>query len=623
MNVPRSWRMPIFAVLPALTLPALAEEPAAETLRTDSPAPYVHRITLYDADGVAIDPRDPDAPPFSTARTCGKCHAYGQVHSGWHFNAGREGVADGRAGEPWIYTDERSGTQLPLSKRQWPGAFAPADVGVSDWELLTRFGAHSPGGGFGAPDPADIDASDESLRWGISGTVEVDCLFCHAASLQHDPAELSRQIERENFRWSATVTAGLATIRGDAKRLPDDFDPLAPPNPDYPDRTAPRVQYDLRRFDADDRVLFDLTLRAPLERCTFCHAERIVGESAAPRWTTDQDVHLSAGLLCTDCHRNGIDHGITRGYPGDPALEKSPDAATLSCRGCHLGEADLIAGRDHAAGRLGAPYPEHRGIPLVHFEKLTCTACHSGPWPQPHTREIQTAMNHGLGLPTRERSQDDPPQILAPVFARNERGEIAPHRAVFPAYWAIRHGGGEMRPVPLDRVRRAAPTGDGPAGALPDAAQLEQIAVKLATDVPDGGQLVYLRDGLVHSFDAAGKMQPGQDALPPYLWPIAHDVRPAGQSLGIRGCTDCHADDASIYFGKLSPGPIGESPSPITWDMAALRGDDRARVKALNAGFPLREAFKLAALLCAGLMLLALLRHGLAGYGARRRGGDA
>jgi hypothetical protein len=50
------------------------------------------------------------------------------------------------------------------------------------------------------------------------------------------------------------------------------------------------------------------------------------------------------------------------------------------------------------------------------------------------------------------------------------------------------------------------------------------------------------------------------DAAEPYGWPIAHDVRPKAQSLGIRGCTDCHATDAPFHFGMVkiaSPYVVG------------------------------------------------------------------
>ena len=46
-----------------------------------------------------------------------------------------------------------------------------------------------------------------------------------------------------------------------------------------------------------------------------------------------------------------------------------------------------------------APRPLHRGMPTLHFDKLTCTACHSGPMPEDATTLVQTAMSHKLGLP--------------------------------------------------------------------------------------------------------------------------------------------------------------------------------------------------------------------------------
>ena len=30
-------------------------------------------------------------------------------------------------------------------------------------------------------------------------------------------------------------------------------------------------------------------------------------------WIHNEDVHLASGMSCSDCHRNGVDHMITRG----------------------------------------------------------------------------------------------------------------------------------------------------------------------------------------------------------------------------------------------------------------------------------------------------------------------
>ena len=551
----------LFAAVPANAQSSDADQAEApQPLRTDSRAPYVHRITLYDHDGVAIAPDDVPAQPYSPMRTCGKCHEVGLIAKGWHFNANLPGVDPGRPGEPWFLTDEESGLTLPLSGRGWPGTLPPDAVDLSAWDVTRRFGGHMPGGGFGTPAQQEIDASDESARWEISGPREIDCLFCHNNAGFHDPAESARQLEAENLRWAATAAAGLAVIRGEARKVPDDFDPFAPPNPDFPEQALPEVEYDESRFDGDDRVVFDITRRPPAERCYFCHSFREVGPQAAPSWQVAGDIHLAAGMTCTDCHRNGIDHNITRGYPtgGDTPHALAADA--LTCKGCHLGTGEIAEGPSAGAGRRGAPYPEHRGLPPIHFDKLSCTACHSGPWPEEYTRRFQTAMNHGLGLPTREREEHDLPEIAAPVFARRDDGKIAPHRMVWPTLGAA------------------------------DAAAIKGVELQHAS----------------------------VDESRPHLWPLAHDVRPESQSLGIHGCTDCHAPDAPYYFGNLAAVDDQRTVERSVHTMMELRGDDPALVRTFASSFGWRTVFKWSGVVCLMVVALVWLRHGLAGVGARR-----
>lgn len=630
-----------------------------ELLRTDSRAPYVHRISLYDHEGEVIAPGDDR--PYSPSATCGKCHPVGQIAGGWHFNAGREGVDAGRPGEPWIWTDAALGVQAPISARGWAGTFTPEQVGLSAWEFVKRFGGHTPGGGQGAPDEDAIEASDEALRWGISGRLEIDCLMCHSAAQAHDPAEQQRQIEHENLRWAPTAALGLGVVRGEARKLPDEFDPLFGPNPDRPEQRPPQVVYDATKFDPDDRVHFDLTTRIAAQRCYFCHSFRQVGPGAPPRWHSDGDVHVRAGMTCVDCHRNGIDHMITRGYEGEPAAEASalpqreatPDApaarqrgaiaqaTTLTCRGCHLGDGPLVDAPRGRAGRLGAPFPRHEGIPLVHFEKMSCTACHSGPWPQDAAARFQTAMNHGLGLPTRERTGQDWPTILAPIYARDAAGRVAPQRMIWPAYWGVRRGEA-VEPLTIEAVTNAGRTALRERTRAKHAAQLgplrdeEIIAMLTALQAPmHDGTPVYVRDGATHWLAdrelrrRAPSAAELADALPgpsqagasqrapwpgrPYLWPIGHDVRPASQSLGVRGCTDCHARDAAIYIGRLAAtDEPGAEQRPLQ-RMHELRGDDLTLASAMSVLFGYRAWFKLLGLACAAVVALVLVRHGFAG----------
>lgn len=583
---------------------ALAQEKAAEAvrpLRSDSRAQYVHRITLYDASGGAIDPTKPDAPPYSPRATCGKCHEVGSIAHGWHFNANAGGPS-GRIGEPWIVTDGAAGVQAPVSYRDWPSVFKPESLGLSDWDFTLRFGRQLPGGGVAAP-----DKSGAGERWGISGGLEIDCLICHSADQRHDPAEVERQIERENLRWSPTAAYGLATVRGDAKKLPEDFDPDAPPNPDYPDLIPPKTSYNRFLFDGDNRVFFNITRRPQADRCEFCHTTRAVNEHETGDWHSSRDVHMAAGMNCVDCHRNGIDHMIVRGYEGEAAARPDPGLVAFSCAGCHLGERDAPLARklDAPLSARQAPRPEHRGLPPIHFEKLTCTACHSGPWPGAFTLTTQTAFAHGLGVPSRERSPQSAPEIVSPVFLRDVQGKIAPHRLLWPAYWAVEKDD-QLLPIPISTVRRAlglkANAEFEPLAEFSDAELITAIQ-KLAPAAKNGGEVVRVANGQIYRVTSDQKIVASSHALAaPVAWPLGHDVRPARQALGIRGCTDCHANNAPIFAGAVASSAKNTHSPQKT--MSELRCDDVRFAATFNQAIAGREVFKLAGL--AGLAVISL-----------------
>lgn len=619
------------ALSSARTALAQAGADSVRLLRTESRARFVHRITLYDADGKAIDPADKQAPPYSPRATCGKCHEVGSVSHGWHFNAFEPSAPAGRPGEPWIYLDERTHTVLPLSGRGWPGTFRPEAIGLDARAFVREFGRHLPGGGIAAPAAKDALGT----RWAISGPLEIDCMHCHSADNLHDQAEIARQIERENYQWAATAALGVGAVRGDARNVPDDFDPLAPPSPDHPERALPTVAYDTNRFDFDNRFLFNVTRRPPAERCYFCHTTRQVTDS--PRWHSQGDVHIAAGMTCTDCHRNDIGHMIVRGYEGEAAQRGEPQAASLSCAGCHLGndarrhegtEAPRAeGGRSDGVlgGRLGAPRPEHRGIPPLHFEKLACTACHSGPWPIDHPELVQTSLAHALGIPSREHSFSAPPPLAEPIFARDMHGKIAPYRAMQPAYWAWL-AGETLTPIPIDALTKAAgnllPKPSAKHDAAPSLSDELIIGVLAAVSrqAAPNAAAVRVQDGRLLRLKPDGGLEAVRhNAAGDYRWPLAHDVRPAAQSLGVRGCTDCHVDGAPFFFGKSEVADAaGDSfaasqPAAIRATASSRRmhqrfGYDATLATTWNALFTQREAFKWLGWVCVGLIALAFVR---------------
>src|SRR5207248_1396865 len=101
----RSITIAVFGAFLAVTSSASAQDdnaggPGAKL--TGSRTRYTHRITLYDERDVAIAAPKPDAkpdpttPPFSTMKTCGKCHEVNAIEHGWHFNAADPKVPHGR-----------------------------------------------------------------------------------------------------------------------------------------------------------------------------------------------------------------------------------------------------------------------------------------------------------------------------------------------------------------------------------------------------------------------------------------------------------------------------------------------------------------------------------------------
>jgi hypothetical protein len=579
---------------------------------THTSSQYIHHVFMYDPnpdDAARIKPTDEAPMPFSTRNTCGHCHEYAQVSSGWHFSAFGGSVPAGRAGEPWVTWNRRAGVQLPVSDRGWAGTYKSAEIGLSPWQFIQKFGRHFPGGGI-AEAGADKD-KDPKARWMVSGKLEVNCLACHTTDPASDMTFWFPQLAQQNFMWATTAVSGFAYVKGATKGLPDTWDPFAPPE-EYAKR-APSVKYDLARFDPLGRILMPLTRKMPAERCNFCHSTAVVG---AQRWRDDDDIHMARGMKCTLCHRNGLDHKIVRGYPGE-----SPDTATLTCQGCHSG-----ANGDQG-GRLTAPVPVHRGFPPFHFVKLTCTACHSGPQPGAQTVRMQTSRLHAMEITGAHRGDKMPPFVQAPVFVENEAGQIEAARLMWPAFWG-RAKDGKVTPLLAEIVMDAAKdvleaepaTGDAEEKEKAQAKGLSQETITkvlqiLAKDAAAGAP-VYVGGGMLYKLDAGGKLTSSDDAAADaYTWPLGHNVRPAKQALGAGGCTDCHAKDSPFFYGKVAVDTFTDE-AVATRPMYAFMNADPARLTAWNLSFATRSLFVWMCIGCTLAVLAILAHYGLRALGA-------
>jgi len=632
--------------------------------RTGSKSPYVHVIDLLDVHGRKIDPLAENAAPFSPEKTCIKCHDVPTIRHGWHFSSGLPAADgegwDGRRGEPWIWSDPRSGTAIPVTSRRWEGAYAPEDVGLTAFEFATRFGAFTPGGGVAGTEVDEVRADEhDGDRFEASGALGIDCLICHAPGRAFRHEVYAEQIAAGNLSFASSAALGLAKVSGKVESLPKDFDLAAEGARDK----LPKVTWNPSRFEADGKAFVDI-LREPQDAaCYRCHTTRetappgLIAEEVGsrssipsrmdPRWSHDDDVHLSAGIGCVDCHPNGMDHRTVRGFEGEPH-PANDIARSFSCRGCHLSDED--------GGRFGSPKPAHKGLPPIHLETMSCTSCHSGPAPSADGVGVQTSMAHAFAIGSQTRTDRDPPAIVAPVFLRDDAGVITPHRMIWPAFFGYELGG-EVRPLDPDaayaalkkakvRIRsdfrteiakvkfgkkeRARAIGEEAAAkADADLSQSELAALTalektlaeeavsenlkkalayLAELEPDAGSPLYVSSGKAYRLADDGTLTVfDSPAAQPYRWPLAHRVRPARQSLGARGCTECHAADAPFFYGDVTAaGPLPD-PAPIQVDQREWMELDTSLLSTWEMSFRGRNAFKWVGITCVSLVGLAIL----------------
>jgi hypothetical protein len=615
---------------------------------SDSMKGYVHWIDLYDENNAKISPTE-NPRPYSPEKTCGRCHDYKTISHGWHFNASlTEAKSDsGRPGTPLIWNDPRSGTHLPLSYRGWKGTHKPQDLGLSKWQVAAKLGGFLPGmasDGKVEPQTADVKTVD---RTHITGSLPIDCLLCHnRPGSGYSPFVWTEQIEDQNFQYAPTAALGLGVVTGNLRRIKDDVDL----NSDEAKELLPKLVYESSKFRSDGKVFIDLIRKPASESCYYCHTNVSSDSVQGSRWLHDDDIHIRAGLQCADCHRNGLDHQTVRGFVGEQHTA-GIIAGSLSCQGCHLGpDASTFVS---SSGRLGAPRPEHKGMPPLHFEKLSCTACHSGPTLEMEIGRQINAQAHELGSHVKRTGDEHPAIFSNVILPNNSESQYTPHRMMWPSFWGVIKEGkvqplnpeqayelikkpmkirkdfvDELSEVKLSLSQRKQILGDDKAARLKpeeldekqrelivkaeSAERKKQVDERMSAALQEietafpGTQAVFVSAGSGVAKGSDGKLQTitaealGDNAKP-YAWPSAHMVRPAQQSLGVNGCNECHGKDAAFFYAQLKPVPVlpGQESNSIV--VHQLQGADVARLASWSQLFQGRSVFKVAGLIALGL----------------------
>lgn len=557
--------------------------------KSGSRSAYRHRIPLLDASGQEIDAQS--TAPYSPRETCRPCHDVDLMESGFHSNPSAleqshppsGTIPTDTRGEPGFWIDSRTGTVLPISDRT---AFSATDIGVDVESAFRRWGRHQ------VEPIASLEASEAS-------TVGVDCLLCHLANRTYDYEARASAIEAGQFATAPSLGSGLA-VKSEKPQ----------------ESGAPALEYDPRKFDPHGRVFFDV-VRSPLDdACLACHSELAVGSTSPPRWRHEADVHTAAGISCVDCHGSGADHHMLRGQEGELHPSGS-SVAEASCRGCHLDGS--------ASGRFTAPRPEHRGLPPLHLDVMSCTACHSGPGPRETTPSMaggityQTSRAHGLGLASQTRSDRTPPVIAGPIWHRGPDGVLRPYRRAYSSFWGWRDGQ-DIRPIELSQLRkplrramrvRRSFAEDVAVDMDTFRAKVEAALVALGavegTAEADGRQPIYVTGDQAWSLDSdlALRVEDVGDRFAAD-WRLAHEVRPARQAWGTGGCKDCHAADAPLAARAWSVPILAPGDPTVRSQGESLRLDDSNWTR-WNLAFQGRPLFKIALWVFLGLGTLGFL----------------
>ncbi len=291
-----------------------------------------------------IDPEAEDARPLFPRYTCGRCHDYEAISHGYHFQrtllpANRRGATANPGSGPTPGPARRYHCRIAIGR-------APIILGssaLSDREFVLKFGqAHAGRRCWAKPlrhlpkhrppkrtrrtrlplrprrvcrERLPRRSEDKSAgRWKLSGALSIDCMICHSNDHTFNAEAWWDQIGKENFAWASSVAIGLAQVAGGSGEAAGR---LRSGGGRQRAKQLPKTTYTPLRVNAEKKIFFDVIRKPSNNACYYCHSTRTVGDGIAPEWVHDEDVHLRAGMSCTDCHRNGIAHHTVRGYDGE------------------------------------------------------------------------------------------------------------------------------------------------------------------------------------------------------------------------------------------------------------------------------------------------------------------
>ena len=421
-----------------------------------------------------------------------------------------------------------------------------------------------------------FDGDYYKARWAETGVIEADCLLCHMPQYKIDAR--NRQIALLNFKWAATAGAGIAEIKGSVKK-----------------GEKPIIQYRMDAFDAAGHLNVPMIKEVPTENCLSCHREtdwKKKGTSYSHRF----DVHLRAGVKCTECHSAGSsasdsrinsfeDHNFAKGDDPGGLVRDDLDNTMTTCADCHAG------------GLHNSPIMKHaifkdRDILANHLDSIACQTCHI-PFKAVKAAHVQDSVAfdslprvpsklkkiwsfygpdvkpwnyYGEGNLTKKSGK---PLFLYRPQLRWYKKKLYPVANLYSIWFGLKTPGRpgldqvymqdiydmwtHVKDYPLlGRIK------DDNEDGFHEINRPEEIdaAIKSMTSylnrkgslknrqvVLVNGPEVYLSSQEKYTLES----QPYEYSPYGSVFKLSHDIAPAGAALGAGGCTDCHSKKASFF----------------------------------------------------------------------------
>ncbi len=458
--------------------------------------------------------------PYSTKKTCGVCHNYSVITTGYHFQQGFDVIKDRYdARKPWILSPGMFGNWLPTAAAGMLAAKVnpdsrQIDLSTYDWIGAGKFnsthkikssscGSCHPGGGpmeYGrnAQGKADLNktlisgetasqsqldgdyssrfTSDKKSHFRESGVVEADCLICHLPDYRLE--ERSEQLYLRNYRWAATAGAGLGTVKGAVFTYSN-----SAAGPGHPEFSAgswnlskrPSTSYawsNRNLFTADGRMKGSrINKTVSSKNCLQCHAES-EAKNTGTAHTAANDVHIRAGMTCTDCHpltgktkAQRLAHQIAKGKSHTGSVRDDLDGSGMkTCISCHSDGQYQLA-RPGAAGKAKNPVQTHAKIltgATFHTYLISCNSCHSTAQPL----RAMTVLDMSIGQEYGYTANNFDAVAWPEDYLKKTNKPWPPWQSRGKQYFAAvpkhmqwfgeRMANGEIRPVPLHHVANTA-----------------------------------------------------------------------------------------------------------------------------------------------------------------------